>query len=70
MLNKEQKQSVKHYNKREYRMEKLISKMGYTSAITGFLLCAFAGVARLSGKFFIFNLNFLIKSQDDGSRIR
>lgn len=36
-------------------MENLISKLGYASAIVGVLLCAVAGVARVSGSYVVLN---------------
>ncbi|MFT4940442.1 MAG: hypothetical protein ACI88A_003497 [Paraglaciecola sp.] len=40
-------------------MENLVGKMGYGSAIIGFLLCAVAGVTRLSGNYHVLNFETL-----------
>jgi hypothetical protein len=40
-------------------MEGLLEKIGYGSAIIGFLLCAVAGITRLSGNYLIFNFGTL-----------
>ena len=40
-------------------MESLVGKMGYGSAVIGFLLCAVAGVTRLSGNYHVLNYEAL-----------
>ncbi|MFT5675571.1 MAG: hypothetical protein ACI808_001502 [Paraglaciecola sp.] len=36
-------------------MGSLVAKMGYGSAIMGFLLCAVAGISRISGNYHVLN---------------